>query len=71
MSRRLRNKNLDLDKRTGSTNHTKVKLWEHLENATQQRWIMEYKGRSSLSPQTRANVPTGPVYVRTLRHSLG
>jgi len=50
-------------------NHTKVKLWDHAENAKRQRWIMEYGGKSSHSPQTRAEVPTDPVHVRLLRQS--
>jgi len=50
--------------RTGNMNHTKVKLWDHIENARRQRWIMVCEGQSSLNPQTRADVPTYPVHVR-------
>jgi len=63
-SSRLPSKNLDLDRRTGHTDRTHVTLWDHVQNAGQQRWIMEYVGKSSVSAQSTVSVPTGPVHVR-------
>ena len=51
MSGRLTSKNLDLDKRQGNVDGTKVTLWDHVQNADQQRWAIDYVAKSPALPK--------------------